>query len=102
VDYTVDYSLGKLKIINDGILQSGTPIKVSFENNVLFGFQQKSLIGSHLDYRVNKDFNFGATALRLNERPIMQKVNIGDEPIKNTVFGMDGLQNRISFFNTLD
>jgi cell surface protein SprA len=89
-DYTVDYSLGKLKIINDGILQSGTPIKVSFENNVLFGFQQKSLIGSHLDYRVNKDFNFGATALRLNERPIMQKVNIGDEPIKNTVFGMDG------------
>jgi len=90
VDYTVDYALGKLKIINEGILQSGTPIKVSFESNVLFGFQQKSLIGSHLDYRVNKDFNFGATAIRLNERPIMQKVNIGDEPIKNTVLGMDG------------
>ncbi|TAL63016.1 MAG: cell surface protein SprA, partial [Bacteroidetes bacterium] len=90
VDYTVDYALGKLKIINDGILQSGTPIKVSFESNVLFGFQQKSLIGSHLDYRVNKDFSFGATAIRLNERPIMQKVNIGDEPIKNTVLGMDG------------
>jgi len=90
VDYTVDYALGKLKIINDGILQSGTPIKVAFESNVLFGFQQKSLIGTHLDYRVNKDFNFGATAIRLNERPIMQKVNIGDEPIKNTVLGMDG------------
>lgn len=90
VDYTVDYALGKLKIINEGILQSGTPIKVSFESNVLFGFNQKSLIGTHLDYRVNKDFNFGATAIRLNERPILQKVNIGDEPIKNTVLGMDG------------
>jgi cell surface protein SprA len=90
VDYTVDYALGKLKIINDGILQSGTPIKVSFESNVLFGFQQKSLIGTHMDYRVNRDFNFGATAIRLNERPIMQKVNIGDEPIKNTMLGMDG------------
>lgn len=90
VDYTVDYALGKLKIINDGILQSGIPIKVSFESNLLFGFQQRSLIGSHLDYRVNKDFSFGATAIRLGERPIMQKVNIGDEPIKNTVLGMDG------------
>lgn len=90
VDYTVDYALGKVKIINDGILSSGTPVKVSFESNVLFGIQQKSLIGSHMDYRVNKDFNLGATAIRLNERPLMQKVNIGDEPIKNTVLGMDG------------
>lgn len=90
VDYTVDYALGKVKIINDGILSSGTPIKVSFESNMLFGFQQKTLLGSHLSYRVNKDFNFGATAIRLNERPLMQKVNIGDEPIKNTVVGMDG------------
>jgi len=90
VDYTVDYALGKLKIINEGILQSGTPIKVSFESNLLFGFQQRSLIGTHMDYRVNKDFNFSATAIRLGERPIMQKVNIGDEPIKNTVLGTGG------------
>lgn len=90
VDYTVDYSLGKVKIINSGILSSGTPIKVSFESNVLFGFQQKTLLGTHIAYRVNKDFNLGATAIRLNERPLLQKVNIGDEPIRNTVFGMDG------------
>jgi len=90
VDYTVDYALGKVKIINDGILSSGIPIKISFESNLLFGFQQKTLIGSHLDYTVNKDFHWGATAIRLNERPLMQKVNIGDEPIKNTMLGLDG------------
>lgn len=90
VDYTVDYNLGKVKIINDGILSSGTPIKISFESNVLFGFQQKTLLGAHLDYRVNKDFRWGATVMRLNERPLMQKVNIGDEPIRNTVMGLDG------------
>ncbi len=90
VDYTVDYALGKVKIINQGILSSGTPIKVSFESNLLFNFQQKTLIGSHLSYRVNKDFQWGATAIRLSERPIMQKVNIGDEPIKNTMLGLDG------------
>lgn len=90
VDYTVDYALGKVKIINEGILQSGTPIKISFESNVLFGFQQKTLIGSTMEYTVNRDFSFGATAIRLSERPIIQKVNIGDEPIKNTVLGLDG------------
>ncbi len=89
-DYTVDYNLGKVKIINDGILQSGTPIKISFESNVIFGFQQKTLLGAHMDYRVNKDFTWGATAIRLNERPLMQKVSIGDEPIKNTMLGLDG------------
>ncbi|MBI4946251.1 MAG: cell surface protein SprA [Bacteroidetes bacterium] len=90
VDYTVDYALGKVKIINDGILKSGTPIKISFESNMMFGLQQKTLLGTHVDYRVNKDFHLGGTALRLNERPLMQKVNIGDEPIKNTVLGFDG------------
>jgi len=90
VDYTVDYALGKVKIINDGILKSGTPIKISFESNVMFGFQQKTLLGTHVDYRVNKDFHLGGTALHLAERPLMQKVNIGDEPISNTVLGLDG------------
>ena len=90
VDYTVDYALGKVKIINQGIMMSGTPIKITFESNVLFGIQQKTLLGTRLDYRVNKDFNLGATAMNLNERPLTQKVNIGDEPIDNTILGLDG------------
>ncbi|MBN8702783.1 MAG: cell surface protein SprA [Bacteroidetes bacterium] len=90
VDYTVDYTLGRVKIINQGILNSGTPIKVSLESNSLFNIQSKSLFGTRLDYRVNRDFSLGGTILRLNERPITQKVNIGDEPIKNTIWGLDG------------
>jgi len=89
VDYTVDYSLGRVKIINEGILNSGTPIKISFESNTLFNIQSKTLMGSRLDYRVSKDFNVGGTILHLTERPITQKINIGDEPISNTIWGMD-------------
>ena len=33
VDYTVDYTLGRVKIINQGILSSGAPINISLENN---------------------------------------------------------------------
>lgn len=90
VDYTVDYTLGRVKIINQGILQSGIPIKISLESQSLFNIQSKTLLGMHLNYQFNKDFNLGATILNLTERPLTQKVNIGDEPISNTIWGFDG------------
>jgi cell surface protein SprA len=89
VDYTVDYTLGRVKIINESILNSGQPIKISAENNSLFNIQQKSLVGTRLDYKVNKDFSLGSTLLHMTERPLTQKVNIGDEPVSNTVVGLD-------------
>ncbi len=90
VDYTVDYNLGRVKIINQSILNSGTPINISLESNTLFSIQSKTLFGSRFDYAVNKDLVLGGTLLRLNERPITQKVNMGDEPIANTIWGVDG------------
>ncbi|MBA3706180.1 MAG: cell surface protein SprA, partial [Bacteroidetes bacterium] len=90
VDYTVDYALGRVKIINEGILNSGTPIKISLESNALFAIQAKTLLATHFDYRISKDFNIGGTIMNLTERPVTKKVNIGDEPISNTIWGLDG------------
>ena len=89
-DYTVDYMLGRVTIINQGIMESGTPIRISLENQSLFNFQTKTLVGAHLDYRISDKFNLGATAMHLTERPLTQKVNIGDEPISNTIWGLNG------------
>ena len=89
LDYEVDYSLGKVTILNQGVLNSGQQVKIDFENNNQFGFQQKSLYGTRLDYLVNKKFNIGATVMHLTERPFTQKVNIGEDPISNTIFGAD-------------
>lgn len=88
-DYTVDYSIGRIKIINEGIFQSGVPIKVSYENNATFGFQKKTLFGTRLDYWINDNFTLGGTFLRLSEKPITKKVNMGDEPIANSIIGVD-------------
>jgi len=89
VDYTVDYTLGRVTILNDGILSSGTPIHVSLENNSLFNIQQKRMMGIHVDHEFNPNLHLGATLLNLNERPLTQKVNYGDDPISNTIWGMD-------------
>jgi cell surface protein SprA len=90
VQYTVDYNLGRVKILDEGILSSGTPIKISLESNSLFSVQLKSLMGTHLDYKISKNANVGATIMRLTEKPLTQKVNIGDEAIQNTMLGLDG------------
>ena len=89
-DYTVDYMLGRVTIINEGILNSGVPIKISLENNSMFGVQNKTLVGVHADYEINKDFLIGATMLNLTERPYTAKINTGEEPISNTIWGLDG------------
>lgn len=89
VDFTVDYTLGRVRIINEGILNSGTPINISMESNELFNVQTKRLMGANIEYKVNKDFVVGATILNLNERPLTQKVNYGDEPMSNTIWGLN-------------
>ncbi len=89
VDYTVDYSFGTVKIINQGLVNSGQPIQVSLESQSLFNLQTKTLMGTHMNYQINKDFNIGATLMHLRERPLTQKVSFGDEPIANTIYGFN-------------
>jgi len=88
-DYTVDYNLGRVKILNTGILESNTPIKISIESNSVFGFQARSLVGAHYNYRFSDKFNIGGTWMRMMERPVTQKVDIGSEPFKNNIIGLD-------------
>jgi len=90
VDYTVDYNLGRVKILNQGLLESGTPIQISLESQATYSMQKKTLLGTHLNYNVSEDFNLGATIMNLTERPLTRKVSIGNEPISNTIWGLNG------------
>lgn len=89
VDYTVDYTLGRVKIINQALLEAGTPIQVSTESEDLFTMQRKTLMGAYANYAFSDNFNIGATALYMHERPLTQKVNYGDDPISNLMVGLD-------------
>jgi len=88
-DYTVDYNLGRVTILNEGILESGTPIKISLESNSMYDVGNKSMIGTHLDYRISDNFNVGATIMHLHQKPQTVKVSIGNEAISNTIWGTD-------------
>ncbi len=89
VDYTVDYTLGRVRVINPGLLESGTPIQVSTESQDLFSMQRKTLLGTHANYAFSDRFNLGATALYMQERPLTQKIDYGQDPISNLIVGLD-------------
>ncbi len=89
VDYTVNYDMGTVTILNQGVLNSGTPISISVENDDQFSSTDQRMFGVNFDYMFSKDFSIGATLLNLRERPITNKVNYGDEPINNVVWGMN-------------
>jgi cell surface protein SprA len=88
-DYSIDYNLGRIKILNESYLNSGQPIRVAFEDNSQFGFNRQSLMGTRLDYYINEKFNIGGTFMHLLERPFTQKVNYGDDPMSNSIYGFD-------------
>lgn len=102
IDYQVDYTIGKVTILNQGILQSGQEIRVRFESNQLFGIDQKTLIGSRIEWRPNQRFQLGVTGLSFYERPLINKVIISEEPAANLMWGADiNLQERSRFLSAL-
>jgi len=47
------------------------------------------MYATRFDYKASDKLLIGGTFEQLAERPFTQKVNMGDEPIKNDIFGND-------------
>ncbi len=102
IDYVVDYELGRVRIIDDALLASDTPIRVNTENNALFGQQTKRFTGINVEHQFNENFLVGATYLNLKERPLTQKANYSYEPLNNSIFGLNlNYSTEVPFFTRL-
>ena len=88
-DYTVDYTMGTVTILDQSLLESNTAIDVQLENQSMFNMQRKSLFGTHLEYEFSKNFMLGGTIMHMSEKPITTKVNTGSEPVSNTIWGLN-------------
>lgn len=89
VDYTVDYTMGTVTIINQSYVDSGTAIQVSLESQELFNMQRKTLVGLDLNYAITKDFRIGATIMHMGEKALTDKLTVGNEVINNTIWGLN-------------
>lgn len=93
-DYTVDYAMGIVTITNQSIIDSGQSINVTLENQSMFSMQRKTLLGLDLSYRFNKNLTIGGTLLHYGEKALTEKVNIGDEIVNNTMWGVNFSYNK--------
>ena len=88
VDYTVDYQLGQVTILNQQLKDSGVPINISLENQSTFNMQKKRFMGLNVDHHFSDNFLVGGTVVNYQERPLTQKAQFGSEPVSNTIFGL--------------
>ena len=88
-DYTVDYSMGTVTIINQSIIDAGTSVNVQLESNTEFSMQRKTMAGLNWMYDFSPNLQLGGTFMHLNEKPLTSKVTMGDEPLVNTMYGVN-------------
>lgn len=89
IDYQVDYGSGRLRILNQGIKNSGLQLNVQYEDNAAFGMNQQTFFGNRIDYFLNDKVQFGATYMRLSERPVGYKTRLNEDPVSNSVVAAD-------------
>ncbi|WP_163408779.1 T9SS outer membrane translocon Sov/SprA [Flavobacterium ajazii] len=102
IDYSVDYQLGRVQILDPSLQASNTPIEVSLENNSVFGQQTRRFMGFNIEHKISDKFLIGGTYLKMTERPFTQKSSYGQESVNNTIFGFNGnYSTEIPFFTRL-
>ena len=89
LDYIVNYEIGRVKILDEGLKASNIPIEISVENNSFFNQQNKRFSGFNLNHRISDKINIGGTLINLSENPLTQKANYGTEPVNNTMMGFN-------------
>ncbi len=90
-DFVVEAQIGRVRLVNPSVLNSGREIVIEYERPDMFNNQIRSLLGTRMDYVVNNDISLGMTAMRHRETPagFLTRVAIGNEPTNNTIVGFD-------------
>jgi cell surface protein SprA len=89
IDYSVDYNIGQLTIRNDAALVPGADLRITFEQNDLFQLASKTLLGARGIIDFSKKTKLGFSVLNLNQQTLSDKVRIGEEPLSNSIYGVD-------------
>ncbi len=90
VDYSVDYNVGEVIIRRDDALVPGKNLQIKYESNDLFQMASKTLMAVRGDLRLGQTSNLGFTVMNYNQQTLSDKVRLGEEPMSNTILGIDG------------
>jgi cell surface protein SprA len=102
IDYSVNYQLGRVQILDPSLQASNTPIEISLENNSIFGQQTRRFMGVDVQHKISDNFTVGGTFLQMTEKPFTQKSSYGQESVNNIIYGFNtNFSTEIPFFTRL-
>lgn len=88
-DYDIFYELGQIKFLTPEASDPNAQVTVDFEYEPFFMPEKKSLFGLKGNYSLGENTKISAIALYKSERAPDEKPRVGEEPVKNFVWGTD-------------
>ncbi len=89
IDYEVDYATGAVRIINEELRASGIPVDIQYEDQEADPIRRRTLMGFDLNYAITPEWNIGASWMHLRETPTLTKMALGEEAMRNTMWGVN-------------
>ncbi|SUZ57866.1 uncharacterized protein METZ01_LOCUS10720 [marine metagenome] len=88
VDYQIDYFSGTL-IMNEE-LNPNAALKILFDKHEVVSFDKKTIFGTRAQMDFGERSFIGATALYFNQSVMNEKIEVGYEPTRNFIWGVNG------------
>ncbi|MBD3409603.1 MAG: cell surface protein SprA, partial [Ignavibacteriales bacterium] len=88
-DYSMDYTMGQLTIYNSAALAPGADLRISYEENDLVQLASKTLYGARGELELAEKTSFGFSAMTVTHKTLSDKVRLGEEPLSNSIYGVD-------------
>lgn len=87
-DYTVDYVTGSLTVLNKTALSPGADLEIRYETGQIFQLDTQTMLGVRADYELWDDSYIGGMLLYLNQKTLEQRVRVGGEPKRNSLWSL--------------
>lgn len=88
IDYQVDYFSGTIVLADD--VDPNADIKVIYDKHQLVTFDKKTILGVRSQMDFGENSFIGGTALYYNQSVVNEKVEVGYEPMRNFIWGLNG------------
>ena len=89
-DYIIDYFTGSLTLLTEAYNEPGAELEVLFDKHELVSFDKKSIVGTRAQMDFGERSFIGATALYYDQSVINEKIEVGYEPTRNFIWGLNG------------
>jgi len=89
IDYTIDYMSGSLTILKREALSPDAKLEIKYETGQLMQLDTKTMLGIRAQYELWDNSYIGTTLMYRSEKTMDQRIRIGSEPLRNSIWDVN-------------